>query len=100
MKRKASVGMLYLITFILLGAIIALTSCNSTYKQPLKHGRLMRATILENMTTTWCRLNPVQDSVIKSGDIVWLRLDTHTICDTSNYTMKAVLTEVKEIKPF
>jgi len=79
--------MKYIITIIAL-IILFLTSCSENVET-----HTWRAKVLENGTISYV----ISDNpVLQLYDTVWVNLDTRTIDDTSNNTMKSVLIKSSE----
>ena len=80
-----------------IAAIIAivLTSCEPSVSTDDAHTpstpRFMRGIVIENHTTTVVNLTPVQATLLKSGDKVWVDMKSHAINDTSNTAMLVIL---------
>lgn len=79
-----------LLLAILLLFLLGLMSCRHAVVQKYSFNTV-RARVAENNTITIIQLTDDQRNILWIGDTVWIDLRTHTINDTSNTAMKAVI---------
>jgi len=78
-----------LLLAIIIGVIVALTSCN--YPESKPPFVIKRVVILENNTVSFIHVPRILDSVFRYEDTVWVNLLTHRIDDSDSLTMMAVI---------
>lgn len=73
--------------------IASLVSCTGTQNEIRKPSPtpLVRVKVVENGTISHVVLTHEQKMTLRYRDTVWVDLATHTINDTAQYTMKAIL---------
>ena len=78
-----------IILAIIIGIVVALTSCNYPERQP--QFKTKRITVLESNTTSFVRIPSSLDSVYRNNDTVWVNMITHQIDDCDSFTMMSVI---------